>query len=169
MRVLKIRLCGRAALIGLSITVIAMFAVRIAPAAGELPVKSCQLITAKDVQATLGSGYAEEHLLDNEVQSYCGYKKGAGTAVGIQLTRQIMDAGQYLETVQAGMKQQGKAVTPVAGLGRGAFHWVDNKENRMLFYFGKGNLVVGISAHSGGKPNIDAALKLAKIAYPRLP
>lgn len=152
-----------------SLAVTALVVVAIAPAAGALPMKACQLITAKDVQGVVGSGYTEEELPNNDVQSYCGYKRAEGNAVGIQLSRQIMDAGQYLETVQTGMKQQGRPATPVAGLGKGAFYWVDDKQHQMLFYFGKGTLVVGLSVFTGGKPDIDAAQKLGKIAYSRLP
>jgi hypothetical protein len=71
---------------------------------------------------------------------------------------------------QEGIKQQGGAVTPVGGLGEGAFYLLDpgKKPPVFLLQFGKGNLEVILSVLTGGKPNIEAAQKLAKIAYPRL-
>lgn len=169
MTVRKVCRSGDVRLIWVSLAVMALFAVEVAPAAGALPMKACQLITAKDVQGVLGGGYAQEEVLDNQVQSYCVYKKAEGTAVGVQLSRQIMDAGQYLEMVQASMKREGKPVTPVAGLGKGAALMGYDEQKNIGLTFGKGTLLASVSVFTGGKPNVDAAQKLATIAYSRLP
>jgi hypothetical protein len=106
--------------------------------------------------------------------SQCAYSKGGNdVVVVVSLQRTIYDSAQYLKTTQEGMKQEGGAavaMTPVGGLGEGAFYVVDPRQKPPVFllFFGKGNLEVQLSVLTGGKPNIDAAQKLAKIAYPRL-
>jgi hypothetical protein len=172
-RMQRIRGCGGAMLIVVSLTAMALFAVAIAPATGALSMKACQLVTVKDVQGVLGDGYTTQDILENQIMSQCGYTKGKDTVVGISLQQTIYDSAQYLKTEQAGIKQQeGQVtVTPVNGLGEGAFYFVSPVANPLpafQLHFGKGNLVVALQVHTDGKPNIDAAQKLAKIAYSRL-
>jgi hypothetical protein len=136
-------------------------------AAGSLPMKACELVTAKDVESVLGAGFAPKEVLNNNIMSSCGYAKNKLDVVGVTLKREFLSAAQELQMEQDGIKQQGVQVTPVSGLGEGAYYFVDPKNNFQL-NFGKGNLRVILAVESGGKPNIDAALKLAKMAYPRL-
>ncbi len=166
----RTRKCGGATLIVVALAAMALFAVAIAPAAGALSMKACQLITAKDVQGVLGDGYKPQTLQESQIMSVCGYNKGGDNAVVISLQQTIYDSAQYLNMEQTGIKQQGGAVTPVGGLGEGAFYLLDPGKNPPIFqlHFGKGNLEVILSTLKGGKPNIDAAQKLAKIAYSRL-
>ncbi len=165
--------CGGATIV-VAFALMALCAAAIAPAAGALSMKACQLVTAKDVQGVLGDGYTAQDMLENEIMSQCAYTKGKAAvkeaAVSIGLQQTIYDSVQYLKMTQEGIKQQGGAVTPVAGLGEGAFYLLDSKKNPPVFLlqFGKGNLEVILSVLTGGKPNIDAAQKLAKIAYSRL-
>ncbi len=169
----RIRRCGGATIV-VAFALMALCAAAIAPAAGALPMKACQLVTAKDVQGVLGDGYTTQDLLENEIMSTCAYTKGKEAAkeaaVSISLQRTIYDSVQYLKMTQEGINQQGGAVTPVGGLGEGAFYLLDpgKKPPVFLLQFGKGNLEVILSVLTGGKPNIDAAQKLAKIAYSRL-
>ncbi|HET8999283.1 MAG TPA: hypothetical protein VFP86_06530 [bacterium] len=162
-------------MIAVSLAAMALFAVAIAPAAGALSMKACQLITAKDVQSVLGDGYTAQNMMENEIMSQCAYTKGKEAvkeaAVSISLQQTIYDSVQYLKTAQEGIKQNGgPAVTPVGGLGEGAFYVVDPKQKPpiLLLQFGKGKLEVVLSVLRGGKPDIEAAQKLAKIAYSRL-
>ncbi len=168
-----IRKGGGAMLIVVSLAAMALFAVAIAPAAGALSMKACQLVTVKDVRGVLGDGYTPQNLQENQIMSQCAYTKDKDTAVGISLQQTIYDSAQYLKMEQAGIKQQGGQVTitPVNGLGEGAFYFVSPVANPLptfQLHFGKGNLEVILQVHTGGKPNIDAAQKLAKIAYSRL-
>jgi hypothetical protein len=172
-RMQRIRRCGGARVV-VALVVMALSAAVIAPAAGALSMKACQLVTLKDVQGVLGDGYAPQNLTESQIMSTCGYKynKGGENAVIISLQQTIYDSAQYLKITQGGIKQQGAAVavTPVGGLGEGAFYVVDPGHKPPLFqlYFGKGTLEVVLSVITGGKPNIEAAQKLAKIAYSRL-
>jgi hypothetical protein len=166
MRVQRIRSWGGAILIFVALAMIALFTIDFEPAAGALSIKACQLITATDVQGVLGNGYTQEDLLENEITSVCGYKKGDGNAIVVHLSQSVTDVG----VEQAGIRQHaGKSVTvtSVDGLGEGAFYFVDDKQNFQLI-FGKGGRRVGLSVLTGRVPNIDAALKLGKVAYPRL-
>ena len=133
--------------------------------------KACQLITAQDVQGVLGAGYTAQNMTENPIMSVCGYKKGADNGVLVSLQQTIYDSAQYLNTEQTGIKQQGGAVTPVGGLGAGAFYLLDPGKNPPVFqlHFGKGNLEVILTVITAGRPNVDAARKLAKVAYARLP
>lgn len=172
-RMQRIRRCGGATLIVVSLAAMALVAVVIAPAAGALSMKACQLITAKDVLGVLGDGYTPQTLAETQVMSMCGYNKSGGNAVVINLQQTIYDSAQYFKMQQAGMKQQGGVtVTPVGGLGDGAYYWLgpdaQKHPEQFQLQFGKGNQVVAISVVNGGKPNIEAAQKLAKIAYARL-
>ncbi len=176
-RMQRIGRCGGATIV-VVFALMALGAGAIAPAAGALPMKACQLVTAKDVQGVLGDGYTTQDVLETEIMSMCAYTKGKEAvkeaAVSISLQRTIYDSAQYLKMTQEGIKQQGGAavtLTPVGGLGEGAFYVVDPRQKPPIFqlHFGKGNLEVILSVLTGGgKPNVDAALKLAKIAYPRL-
>ncbi len=167
----RIRRCGGATLV-VALVVMVLSAAVIAPAAGALSMKACQLIVAKDVQGVLGDGYTPQNMVENQIMSVCGYTKGKESVVSIGLQQSIYDSAQFLKMTQAGIKQQGVGVTPVGGLGEGAFYVLgpNPQENPGQFqlYFGKGNQYVIISVVTSGKPNIAAAQKLAKIAYSRL-
>ena len=163
-----------AALVAVLQGVIALLALEIAAAGSGLPMHACQLITPKDVQSVLGSGYAPEEMLHNEIQSTCGYKQhGGNTIVLVSFSRTIYDSPQYLKMEQQGMKQSAAQVnvTQVTGLGEGAFYFVGTGQNGPVFqlHFGKGTLHVILDVETNQKPNVDAALKLARIAYPRIP
>jgi len=139
-----------------------------ATAARALPMKACELLTAKDIESVLGAGYTPKEILDNQIMSDCAYTKSKGDAVTITLKQEFQGAGQVLKMEQEGIKQRGGQVSAVSGLGEGAYYLLDSGKNIFLLNFGKGNLRVIVSVDSGGKPNIDAGMKLAKIAYPRL-
>jgi len=164
-------MCGGAQAV-VALAVMALSAAVIAPAAGALSMKACQLVTAKDVQGVLGGGYTTKDMLENQIMSQCAYTKGKEAVVGISIQQSIYDSAQYLQMLQAGIKQQGVGVTPVGGLGEGAFYVLgpdaQKKPEQFQLYFGKGNQHVIISVVTGGKPNIVAAQKLAEIAYSRL-
>ena len=167
-----IRRCGGAT-VGVALAIVIVSAIVTAPAVGALSMKACQLVTAKDVQSVLGAGYTQQTMTENQVMSVCGYNKGGGNAVIISLQQTIYNQPQYLKMEQEGIKQQpggAGVLTSVSGLGEGAFYLLDPKNDPPIFqlHFGKGNLEVIVTVMSGGKPNIDAAQKLAKIAYPLL-
>jgi hypothetical protein len=89
-----IRRCGGATIV-VAFALMALCAAAIAPAAGALPMKACQLVTAKDVQGVLGDGYTTQDLGENEIMSTCAYTKGKESvkesAVSISLQRTIYD------------------------------------------------------------------------------
>ncbi len=176
MTVRRIRRYGGAMLIFMSLAVIVLLTAHAAPAGNASPGNACELLTLKDVQDVLGSGFTPRPDAPLAGQfptmSNCAYSKGGDSAVVVGLQRTIYDSAQYLKMTQEGIKQQGGgvAVTPVGGLGEGAFYVVDPRQKPPVFtlQFGKGNLEVVLSVLTGGKPNIEGAQKLAKIAYSRL-
>jgi len=147
---------------------LALLVASAASTARALPMKACELLTAKDIESVLGAGYTPKEIMDNQIMSDCAYTKRKGDAVIITLKQEFQGAGQVLKMEQEGVKQQGKHVTPLSELGEGAYYLLDSKTDVFLLNFGKGNLRVIVSVMSVSKPNIEAALKLAKIAYPRL-
>lgn len=175
MPVRRIRRSGGATLIFVSLAAIALFTVKIVPAGGASPGNACELLTLKDVQGVLGSGFTPRQdvplIGQMPTMSNCAYSKGGDSAVVVSLQQTIYDSAQYLNMAQAGIKQQGGTVTPVGGLGEGAFYLLDPGKDPPIFqlYFGKGNREVILEVLTGRKPNIDAAQTLAKIAYARLP
>lgn len=147
---------------------LAMLIASRAPAAGALPMKACELLTVKDVETVLGAGYAPQEVLNNQIMSMCGYTKHNVDVVSVTLRQEIYGIAQALQLEQEGIKQQGGQITPVSGLGEKAYYLLDSRKNIFQLNFGKGKLRVTVTAESSGKPNIDAALKLAKVAYLRL-
>jgi len=139
------------------------------PAAGALPMKACELLTLKDVESVLGAEYTPQEMLNNQIMSACAYTKSKVDVVSVMLKQEFHGAAEVLKMEQEGIKQQGRAITPVTGLGDSAYYLLDSKTNIFQLNFGKGKLRVIVTVNSGGKPNVDAAMKLAKIAYPRLP
>ncbi len=171
------RICtnGGAMLSLIALAVITLLTAHVALAGDASPGDACELLTLKDVQGVLGSGFTPRQDVPLTGQfptmSNCAYSKSGNNAVVVSLQRIIYDSAQYLKMVQAGIKQQGGAVTvtPVGGLGEGAFYFVGpGNPPPFQLHFGKGNRLVILEVVTGGKPNIDAAQKLAKIAYSRL-
>ncbi len=172
------RVCtnGGAMLSFIALAVIILLTAHVAPAGDASPGNACELLTLKDLQGVLGSGFTPRQDVPLTGQfptmSNCAYSRSGNDAVVVSLQRTIYDSAQYLKTVQAGIKQQGGAavtVTPVGGLGEGAFYFVGSGNPQPFqLLFGKGSRVVILEVVTGGKPNIDAAQKLAKIAYSRL-
>ena len=64
-------------------------------------------------------------------------------------------------------------VTPVAGLGTGAFDFqgpnAGPTPGLFQLHFGKGHRLVTLAVATGGRPDLQAAQALASIVYPRLP
>lgn len=161
----RIRRCGGAMLGSIALVGIGLLIANVVPAVGALSMKACELLTLKDVQGVVGSGYTQETTIENAIMSVCVYKKGNGNAVIVTLSRKSVD----LKVEQAAIKQQkwnSVTVTPVGGLGEGAYS-LDDKQIFAL-NFGKGGLKGTLSVQTDGKPNTGATLKLAKIAYSRL-
>jgi hypothetical protein len=174
------RICthGGAMLSFVVLAVIILLTTHAAPAGNASPGSACDLLALKDVQGVLGSGFTPRQDVPLTGQfptmSQCAYSKGGNDVVVVlSLQRTIYDSAQYLKMTQEGIKQEGGAavaVTPVGGLGEGAFYVVDPRQKPPVFllFFGKGTLELQLSVLTSGKPNIEAAQKLAKIAYPRL-
>ena len=177
----RLRIGEGAVPILISLAVTGLLGVQVVPAVGASPGNACELLTLKDVQGVLGGGFIPRQDVpltgQTPVMSNCAYgksadnSKGNGVVISVQLIP--YDSAQYLNMEQTGMKQQGGlAMTPVGGLGDGAFYFlgpdVQKNPEQFQLHFGKGNRLVIISAVTGGKPNIDAAQKLARIAYSRL-
>lgn len=173
-RMQRIRRCGGAMLSFIALAVIVLLTAHVAPAGNASPGNACEVLTLNDVQGVLGSGFTprQDAPLAGQfpTMSNCAYSRGGDNAVAVGLQRIIYDSAQYLKMVQEGIKQQGGAVTPVGGLGEGAFYLLDPGQKPPVFqlHFGKGNREVTLSVLTGGKPDIEAAQKLAKIAYSRL-
>jgi hypothetical protein len=170
----RIPRCGGTMLSVIALAVIVLFTPRVAPAGSASPGNACELLTLKDVQDVLGSGFTPRPgvplMGQFPTMSNCAYSKGADSAVVVGLQRTIYDSVQYLKMEQEGIKQQGGAVTPVGGLGEGAFYLLDPGHQPPVFqlHFGMGTREVVLSVLTGGKPNIEGAQKLAKVAYSRL-
>lgn len=170
----RIRRDGGVMLIAVALAAMALVAVEIAPAVGAPPVKACQLVTAKDVADVFGGGYTQTEA--NEIT--CAYT-ASGRGLTVNLLGTLSDAASTLTAAQAGFKQQGRTVGPVSGLGEGAYYLAIPRSDSSqpsatvslgTIAFGKGQLIVQL-AMTEDAPSVDfpALLKLAKIAYPRLP
>jgi len=158
----------------IALAVIVLLTARVAPAGSASPGNACELLTLMDVQDVLGSGFSPRPDValtgPFPTMSNCAYSKGQDNAVVVGLQRTIYDSVQYLKMEQEGIKQQGGAMTPVGGLGEGAFYLLDPEHKPPVFqlHFGKGTREVILSVLTGGKADIEAAQKLARIAYSRL-
>jgi hypothetical protein len=152
-----------------------VFTAKLAPAGGAAPATGCDLLTLKDVQGVLGNGFTAFPVMGTT----CGYSRGEGDAevdVVVALSEipphVASDSAQFLRMQHANTKPP-TTVTPVAGLGAGAFYFLDSSKEQPFFqlHFAKGNrlVVMAVTREHGRKPDIDATLKLAKIAYMRLP
>ena len=155
----------RAIVVSISLAVLIASA---APVAGALPMKACELLTVKDVESVLGARYTAQEGVSNQIMSSCAYTKSKLDVVTVTIMQVFRGEAQTLQMEQEGIKQQGGPITPVSGLGESAYYLLDSKNNIFQLNFGKRNLRATVVVESGGKPNIEAALKLARIAYPRL-
>src|SRR5258708_619971 len=179
----RIRRCwGTAMLMFMSLAVTGLMTANVVVDAGASPGNACELLTLKDVQSILGSGFVSRQDIplagQTPTMSNCAYGESAndskGNGVVISLQRIVMDSAQYLKMEQTGIKQQGGGVTvtAVGGLGDGAFYFLgasaQKNPGQFQLHFGKGTRLVIIAVVTGGKPNIAAAQKLAKIAYSSL-
>lgn len=174
---------GTAMLMFVSLAVTGLMTANVVVAAGASPGNACELLTLKDVQSILGSGFVSRQAIplagQTPTMSTCAYGESAndskGNGVVISLQRIVMDSAQYLKMEQTGIKQQGGGgvtVTAAGGLGEGAFYFLgpsaQNNLEQFQLHFGKGTRLVIIAVATGGKSNIAAAQKLAKIAHSRL-
>jgi hypothetical protein len=177
-RMLVWRILGTGGAMLMFMSLAGLLTASVVPAMGASPGNACDLLTLKDVQGVLGSGLTPrpDAPLTGQfpTMSQCAYSKGGNdVVVVVSLQRTIYDSAQYLKTTQEGMKQEGGAavtVTPVGGLGDGAFYVVDPRQKPPVFQllFGKGTVEASLSVLTDGKPDIDAAQKLAKIVSSRL-
>jgi hypothetical protein len=170
----RIRRYGGAVPSFIGLAVIVLLTARVPPVGSASPGNACEMLTLKDVQDVLGSGFTPRQDVPLAGQfptmSNCFYCKSGDDAIVVTLQQTIYDSVQYLKMEQDGIEQQGGAVTPVGGLGEGAFYLLDPARKPPVFqlHFGKGTREVILSVLTGGQPNIEAAQKLAKIAYSRL-
>lgn len=166
----------------MSLAVTGLLTASAVPAVGASAGNACDLLTLNDLQGILGSGFTPRQDIplpgQTPTMSNCAYGRsgssGTNDGVAISLRQIAYDSAQYLRMEQAGIKQRGGGVTvtPVGVLGEGAFYFLGPDAGKdpaqFQLHFGKGNRLVMISVATGGKPNVDAAQKLAKIAYSRL-
>jgi hypothetical protein len=159
--------------------VTALLTIEFVPARAASPKNACEALTLNDVQRVLGGGFTAELVTGGLLgsASICYYRKAEDNSVSIGLSQVSpgFDSAQSLKTEQAGIKQQqGGAVTvmPVSGLGEGAYYALDPGRTPVppsfKLRFAKGDRLVTLDVETGGKPDVDAAVKLAKVAYARL-
>ncbi len=149
---------------GLATVLILMLAVTVARA-DETKLEACKLLTLQDVTSVVGGGFKPTELLKSS--EICGYIKSSADTVGFFIAGPSSDAAAGLKDRQERFKKAGQAITPVAGLGEGAFYVIFNNQLTLNFFVGQ--LYAQLGVLTGGKPNVDATLKLAKIALARMP
>ncbi|HLW48258.1 MAG TPA: hypothetical protein VKW09_10880 [bacterium] len=158
-----------------SLAVLSLLTVTFAAAGKASPVNACDLLTLTDVQGVLGAGFTAHPVSG----ATCAYSRGQGdhetdVVIGVSsIPPQVAsDSTPWLKMQQANIKQRGGTVTvtPVSGLGEGAFYLLDAGKKPPVFqlHFGRGSREVVLDVETGREPNIGAAQTLGKIAYARL-
>jgi len=158
------------------LVVITLCATYAAPVAGAPSPRACGLVALTDVAGILGGGFMERQdvaLTGGHTMSNCAYHRSAGN-VALSLHQITYDSAQYLQREQTAIAQQrGVTVTPVGGLGPGAFYYLGpnprGASGLFQLHFGKGRRLVSLWVATSGRPDIQAAQSLARVAYARLP
>jgi hypothetical protein len=125
----------------------------------------CKVLVHEDVVGTLGKAYADvapQNLFGD--RNTCAFQRSAADLAGIVLFEAPGGAAASLKGL-AEMVGRNNPVTPVDGLGTGAF--VVTGGGRMGLHFGRGNVRMTLEVQSGGKPDVQAAIRLARAVYAR--
>lgn len=135
------------------------------------PPEACTLITEQDVAKVVGAGFklmsSKGTSNDN---SDCAYSRNQANIVNLMVVgtgSPSLTAAQALGQMQANYEKNGYKVTPVSGAGENAFS--SEIGGLKTVRFGKANWHCMVNVTVKGKPDLDAAQKLAAIAYTRLP
>jgi hypothetical protein len=125
----------------------------------------CALLPLADVQGVLGDGFEPFPA----PITMCGYTRHKGSdQVLLSLGGILSSAGETLQQAADAYRAQRIQVTPAAGLGPGAFWFVHPKGLAVAIMFGKGNRVATLQVSVNNKPDLSAALKLAKVVYAKM-
>lgn len=137
-----------------------------AAGAGETKIpEACKLLTLQDVTSVVGGGYKR-----NEVYKgpYCGYNGPNDAEIFLNVGGALaQNASAALKQIHATFKSSDRAMTDVPGLGDGAFYTTETNSVQLLF--GKGQWLATLGVRVGPKPNVDAALKLGKVVFAKMP
>jgi hypothetical protein len=125
----------------------------------------CALLSLADVQRVLGGGF-EPPLAAPTMCAYARHKGSDQVLLG--LVGSLGSAAQTLKQSADAYRSRGIQVTPAAGLGPGAFSFVPPGGSQVALMFGKGNLVASLQVSVNNKPDLSAALKLAKVVYAKM-
>jgi|GEM_PF-2481767 hypothetical protein len=125
----------------------------------------CALLPLADVQRVLGGGF-EPFLATPTMCAYTRHKGGDQVMLG--LGGSLGSSAQTLNQSADAYRSRGIQVTSAAGLGPGAFSVVPPGSPAATLMFGKGNLVATLQVSVNNKPDLSAALKLAKVVYTKM-
>jgi hypothetical protein len=125
---------------------------------------ACNLMSPQDVASVLGSNY--QPIPAGKGLGICGYMKGKDTAA-ILVLGPVDDAALGLQQMHDSFQKAGRSVTSVPDLGTSAFYDIYN--GKITLNFGKGHWWAQVSVQTGGKANVDATIKLARVALSRWP
>ena len=136
---------------------------------------ACTLLTAQDVQSVVGAGFelSPFHGMSSD-SSNCGYTKDPKNVANLTLIPASGGAAATLSGMMKMQSERGFKVTPVQGLGEGAYYGEKNIPGAKQFpnvatlHFGKGEIQALLDVQLNGKPDIEAAQKLAKLVYDRM-
>ena len=127
--------------------------------------EACKLLSPAELGPILGAGYASVAPLGS--REMCLYRKSAAELVGLTVVNAPGGAAKTLKEVAA-MVSRTQKVNPVEGLGEGAFWVVSSSTNKMGLHVGKGERRAVIEVVVGGKPDVAAAQKVAKVVLSHL-
>jgi hypothetical protein len=125
----------------------------------------CALLSLADVQRVLGGGF-EPFPATSTMCWYTRHK--GGDQVMLSLGGSLGSAAQTLKQSADAYRSRGIQVTSATGLGPGAFSFVPPGGPAVALMFGKGNLVATLQVSVNNKPDLSAALKLAKVVYEKM-
>jgi hypothetical protein len=138
---------------------------------------ACGLLTAADLLKAVGGTFSigSTNATKGGSNYLCGYVKPSVDAKASSVTVTVLPAkeesGKDLKKGWDALRGQGKDLKAAAGVGPGAFYLtaMEFDEPATEIYFGKGSWLVDLRVSLAGKADANATLKLAAIAFGRLP
>jgi hypothetical protein len=132
---------------------------------------ACKVLPVEAVTSTVGPGYARDpsgNIVTGDDYSTCLYTKGPGTLVGITILEAPEGAGKAVVTMRQEMASKGgREVSPLAGVCDTAFA-VTLPDGRVAVMAGRAGWQLDVEASAAGKPDKEAAAKVAKAACANL-
>jgi hypothetical protein len=140
--------------------------------ADSTPPDACKLLTAMDVEKTVGAGFKPSPFRGTASDnSNCGYLKDQNSVVNLLVVNAGQEMSTALKELQKLHAQRNHKVVPIEGAGDGAFYLETvnaiTKQPVVAAHFGKGVWHGVLEVKINGKHDIDSMVKLSRIVFPR--